>query len=174
MQHAFFVLFCLKTEIFSLCLTYRPHVSGETLFFGYEKGDCHQKHSFSKSPSRVEILLKRRRIVYVGLTKSTTMSYIIQRMPCKACNRMASNSLSEQRFVWTGENDSPNMRRHVFFFHFKNGEKNLRTSGWGLNFPLLIFRFGLLWKDNLSQTTAHRLWQWLHGGGEKSIQTNNL
>ena len=65
MQHAFFVLFCLKTEIFSLCLTYRPHVSGETLFFGYEKGDCDQKHSFSKSPSRVEILLKRRRIVYV-------------------------------------------------------------------------------------------------------------
>ena len=134
MQHAFFVLFCLKTEIFSLCLTYRPHVSGETLFFGYEKGDCDQKHSFSKSPSRVEILLKRRRIVsyrrivsaYRGLTKSnTTMSYIIQRMPCKACNRMASNSLSEQRFVWTGENDSPNMRRNVFFFFILKTEKKI-------------------------------------------------
>ena len=114
MQHAFFVLFCLKTEIFSLCLTYRPHVSGETLFFGYEKGDCDQKHSFSKSPSRVEILLKRRRIVYVWADEIKYHN-VIQRMPCKACNRMASNSLSEQRFVWTGENDSPNMRRHVFF-----------------------------------------------------------
>ena len=50
MQHAFFVLFCLKTEIFSLCLTYRPHVSGETLFLAMRKATVTQNTAFQNRP----------------------------------------------------------------------------------------------------------------------------
>ena len=59
------------------------------------------------------------------------------------------------------------MRRHVFiiiiiFFILKTGKKIsvFKSTQVHLDEALishLIFRVGLLWKDNLSQTTAHRL-----------------
>ena len=48
------------------------------------------------------------------------MSYIIQRMPCKACNRI---SILRSVFVWTGKNDSNTLRVEGYFFY--NGQKNL-------------------------------------------------
>ena len=74
--------------------------------------------------------------------------------------------LNRTEFGWTGENDSPNMRRHVFiyfFFFILKTEKKIsvfKNTQIHLDEALishLIFRVGLLWKDNLSQTTAHRL-----------------
>ena len=49
-----------------------------------------------------------------------TMSYIIQRMPCKACNRIL---IPRSVFVWTGKNEFEYATCGGFFFD--NGQKNL-------------------------------------------------
>ena len=87
------------------------------------------------------------------------MSYIIQRMPCKACNRI---SILRSVFVWTGKNDSNTLRvdtmdKKISFF------KNIQTRvdeawKWEKTTARKSLQFGYSGKKRMDGSLKKNVW----------------